>query len=62
MLLKAELSLLLAIDIQERLLPAMADPPAVEQGAARLMRGARRLGVPMLVTEQYPRGLGPTRP
>ena len=62
MILKADLSLLLAIDVQERLLPAMADPVAVEQGAARLMRAARRLGVPMLVTEQYPRGLGPTVP
>jgi nicotinamidase-related amidase len=26
------------------------------------MRAARRLGVPLLVTEQYPRGIGPTVP
>lgn len=60
MLLRADLSLLLVIDIQERLLPAMADPQSVEAGAARLMRAARRLGVPLLVSEQYPKGIGPT--
>lgn len=60
MLLTADLSLLLVIDVQERLLPAMAAPAVVEAGAGRLMRGARRLGVPMLVTEHYPRGLGAT--
>ncbi len=60
MLLRADLSVLVVVDIQERLLPAMADPGGVEAGAARLMRGARRLGVPILVTEQYPRGIGPT--
>jgi nicotinamidase-related amidase len=62
MLLRADSSLLILIDVQERLLPAMADPVAVETGAARLMRGARILGVPLLATEQYPRGLGPTVP
>jgi len=62
MLLRADLSLLLVIDIQTKLLPAMASPQAVEAGAARLMRAARRLGVPLLVSEQYPKGIGPTVP
>ena len=62
MLLRADQSLLVVIDIQERLLPAMSDPAAVEAGAGRLMKAARRLGVPLLVTEQYPRGIGPTVP
>lgn len=60
MLMRADLSVLFVVDVQERLLPAMADPGAVEAGVARLMRGARRLGVPLLVTEHYPQGIGPT--
>ncbi|HYM31668.1 MAG TPA: hydrolase [Candidatus Cybelea sp.] len=55
-------SLLLVVDVQERLLPAMADPAAVVEGCGKLMRGAARLSVPILVTEQYPSGLGPTVP
>lgn len=61
MLLAAERSFLAIIDIQERLLPVMADPRQVLWGAAVLMRAATRLGVPMVVTEQYPKGLGPTQ-
>lgn len=60
MLMSADLCVLVVVDVQERLLPAMAEPAAVEAGVARLMRAARRLGVPMLVTEQYPKGIGPT--
>ena len=60
MLLCADASLLFVVDIQDRLLPAMADPGLVEAGASRLMRAARRLGVPLLVSEQYPKGIGPT--
>lgn len=55
---------LLVIDIQERLAPAMPEatgPRAVER-AERLVVGAHLLGVPVLATEQYPRGLGPTLP
>lgn len=53
-------SLLLVIDVQEKLCPVMDDPRRVLMNGARLVRGARRLGVPVLVTEQYTRGLGPT--
>jgi nicotinamidase-related amidase len=62
MLLHADTSLLVVIDIQDRLLPAMAEPARVEAGASRLMRAARRLGVPLLVSEQYPKGIGRTVP
>jgi len=50
------------IDIQEKLLPHMEDH---EQLLARLLllaRGLRILNIPLMVTEQYPRGLGPTVP
>ena len=57
-------SLLLCVDIQERLCAAMSKDvlfPLV-QNASRLIQGARILGVPVLVSEQYRRGLGPTLP
>src|SRR5436853_7840625 len=55
-------ALLLVIDVQERLASAM--PPvalaALEKNAAVLIRAARRMDIPILATEQYPKGLGPT--
>jgi nicotinamidase-related amidase len=60
MLLKARSSLLLVVDVQEALLPAMADPGRVTRGASILMRAAAILGVPVVVSEQYPKGLGHT--
>lgn len=62
MLMSAAASSLLVVDIQERLLPSMASPRAVVQNTALLLKAARRLGVPVLVSEQYPRGLGATVP
>lgn len=52
----------LIIDMQERLLPAMADAAGAVAGCVKLMRGADALGVPVVMSEQYPRGLGPTVP
>ena len=62
MLLDARRSLLLVVDVQQALLPAMADPDRVARGAAILMKAASRLEIPVLVSEQYPKGLGPTVP
>ena len=56
----AEHSALLIVDIQERLAPVMCDKERLVRRAARLVQGAHLLGVPLLVTEQYPRGLGET--
>jgi len=53
---------LLVIDIQERLLPAIHEKERVLQNALRLVQGAGALKVPVFVTEQYRRGLGPTVP
>lgn len=53
---------LLVIDVQERLSAAIPEDlrgPA-QRGAVILIQGAQRLGLPLIVTEQYPRGLGPT--
>ena len=62
MLIQAEQSALLVVDIQSRLLPAMAAPEPVVANASKLMIAATRLGVPILVSEQYPKGLGPSVP
>jgi nicotinamidase-related amidase len=53
---------LLVVDIQDRLLPAMpADTVAdVIHNTGILIAAAVRLGLPIVVSQQYPRGLGPT--
>jgi len=53
---------LVAIDFQERLLPAVFGREALIQNGVRLIKGAQILGVPVLATEQYRKGLGPTVP
>jgi nicotinamidase-related amidase len=53
---------LAVVDIQERLLPAMFEPERVARNASALCRGAGILRVPVLVTEQYRKGLGATVP
>ena len=60
MLLDCERSVLIVIDVQERLAPAMHDLPRFLRNTEILMRAAARLQVPMIVTEQYPKGLGRT--
>jgi nicotinamidase-related amidase len=53
---------LVVVDVQEAFRPAVLDFERVARNAATLVQGARILGVPVLVTEQYPRGLGETVP
>jgi len=60
MVLESGRSCLLVIDVQEVLVPAMADPARVIKGAALLMQAANRLAIPVVVSEQYPKGLGPS--
>jgi nicotinamidase-related amidase len=55
-------SILLLVDVQEKLAPIIHDRAAVEAEIVRLAKGARLLGVPVLVSEQYPKGLGRTVP
>lgn len=51
---------LAVIDIQERLLPAIFEGERVVRNTVRLIKGAGALGIPVLVTEQYKKGLGAT--
>jgi nicotinamidase-related amidase len=53
-------AVLLVVDIQERLAAAMADRERVVANAGHLIAAAKLLGVPVLLTEQYPKGLGKT--
>ncbi len=62
MLMDAKASTLVVIDLQERLAPAIAGSDEVLRRAGQLIEAARTLDVPVIVTEQYPKGLGPTVP
>lgn len=53
-------SLLLVIDIQERLLKAVSEPESVRHNAEILTKSAALLQIPAIFTEQYPQGLGAT--
>ncbi len=58
--LRPDQTALLVIDMQERLMPTIAQRERVTANAAILLRMAGVLGMPYLVTEQYPQGLGRT--
>ena len=60
MLLDAQRSVLIVIDLQEKLVPAIDKGDDVVANAGKLLEGAGRLGVPVIVSEQYPKGLGLT--
>ena len=62
MLIEPESSCLIVIDMQERLVPAMQAPARTIKNAATLIKAAKLLSVPLILTEQYPRGLGSTVP
>ncbi|MFQ5412092.1 MAG: hydrolase [Phycisphaerae bacterium] len=62
--LESELAVLVVVDVQEKLLPLIGTSPTerIVDKIRRLIGAARVLDVPILHTEQYPRGLGPTVP
>lgn len=53
---------LLVVDVQDRLAAAMDDRDATVAAIARLVRVAVIVGAPIVVTRQYPQGLGGTVP
>jgi nicotinamidase-related amidase len=53
-------TVLLVVDVQERLMPVIHDSGLVVANIRRLVEGARVLGLPVVVSEQYSKGLGPT--
>ena len=50
------------IDVQARLLPHMDQWESTLQRIMTLVRGLQTLAIPVTLTEQYPKGLGPTVP
>ena len=53
-------TVLVVIDVQQKLMPVIHGADAVLRNVERLVRGAHVLGVPALLTEQYVKGLGAT--
>ncbi|MFQ5412997.1 MAG: isochorismatase family protein [Phycisphaerae bacterium] len=53
-------AMVLVIDLQTKLLPLVAAHDALLASALKLLAGTRVFGVPVLATEQYPKGIGPT--
>ena len=62
MLLNKDESILLLIDVQEKLTPHVLDSADLIARCDWLLKLAQRLEVPILASEQYPKGLGPTIP
>jgi nicotinamidase-related amidase len=53
---------LVVVDMQEAFRKAVPTFDAVAESAAKLVQGVEAMGVPIVVTEQYPQGLGHTVP
>jgi nicotinamidase-related amidase len=60
--LKPERTTLLVVDVQEGFRRAIPDFERVAKATATMVEGAEVLGVPIVITEQYPKGLGETAP
>jgi nicotinamidase-related amidase len=61
-MLKAKNTAMVLVDVQEKLLPAMHNDPAVLTALEKLLRGLAVLDVPVIWCEQLPEKLGPTDP
>ena len=59
---KRDDTVFLMIDLQERLVPAAYNGESVVKASYQLLKSAEVLGIPVIVTEQYPKGLGSTHP
>lgn len=57
---KIENSIFLILDMQEKLLPVMYEKEKLEKSVCTLLKGINELDIPVIYTEQYPKGLGST--
>ncbi len=63
-MLEEQFAALVVVDVQEKMLAASgtSPPEAIIDKIQRLVRAAEILDVPIIYTEQYPKGIGPTDP
>jgi nicotinamidase-related amidase len=59
-LLRPENSLLLIIDVQEKLIPVITGHEEISKNISRLIRGCKVFNIPIVYTQQYTKGLGNT--
>ena len=59
-LLSKENAVLIVVDVQERLFPLISGKDIILNNMRKLIRFAKIIGIPIILTEQYPKGLGPT--
>lgn len=55
-------AVLVVVDLQERLIPAMREGDTAVAESAKLIKGFEALGCPIIVTQQYTKGLGESVP
>jgi nicotinamidase-related amidase len=60
--LDADRTTLVVVDVQEAFRPAVPEFEQIAKAVATLIEGADAIGIPIVATEQYPRGLGETVP
>jgi nicotinamidase-related amidase len=60
--LDADRTTLVVVDVQEAFRGAIPDFDRIARATATLIEGAEAIGIPVVITEQYPKGLGGTVP
>ena len=60
MRIKKEDSILLAVDFQEKLMPVIKNNEEIAKTVVKLVKGCNAVDVPVMVTQQYTKGLGDT--
>ena len=60
MLIDAQKSRLLVVDLQTKLMPFIHDHKPLMENCLNIINVANTIGVPVIASEQYPKGLGPT--
>ena len=55
-------AVLIVVDMQDKLLPAINESEIVLDNTIKMIQFAQTLDIPIIVTEQYPKGLGPSNP
>jgi nicotinamidase-related amidase len=61
-MLTTENTILVLVDVQEKLAAAMHQKDSLLENTVKMVKGAKVLGLPIVWTEQNPRGLGQTLP